>query len=1025
LVSKNVIKKLKGILKIIPILLIIIIIANSAKSQVTFFQNYNKKDGLQPQFIYSATQDSFGYMYFGTSKGLYRYDGHKFINIKSSLDNVANNIGTNLIHVTLDESNNVWCASYNSLQLYQPLSNTFYTPASLRQFFKTTSTKTIRHLFYHKQQMFFTLTTNEVYVYNYKDSIVKQINKHIKEDSYLNGCIAIGNKIALLYQTEIVVLNNKYGELYRIKIPHGYLWYNNFKNKICLFNNIQEAYIYDIDANKLNLVYANKKENLRTEIRAIAMTDTSIILAGNGLINYSLKTKQIRYNPQSKQDPHNLHARKIVNIFKDKEGNHWLCGHDGLSMLPWQNNYVSVVDIRPDDMHYIEPFEVAENKDNVYFAGNNNTGTAVLNKYNHKVSYIPNPPNNCIYSITNIGKNKIVGSTDNESYILSANNTWQKSKYKSIQGQSVAFSGPSYNIDSSTAIIAGATNNYYKANWLTNTFNFIKGIEGKDVDSITKNASVYPVLLDKKNNMWFISKVGIIKYDVKNNKVTNYGSEKNPTNGYLLHPQSIAEDKYQHKWICTRDMGLFELIDDTTKPTLIRHKVEKNYITTINYNAQNHTLIMSVDNGIFTYDIASKKSLGYITEDAGMPFNNEGYTNYIGENNILYKLYFGKIAIVNLNNYTTNPYVPKTIFSSIKFLDSEFAYQWLQNKNKVIELQPNQNLLVIQLSNLLYNNAVQNNYCVYLKGVDTAIRDLYAINEVSYANLAAGTYTLTAYGRNNDGLQGAPIYLYFKILKPVYLRWWFVLLSLAAIASIIALFYHNKIKSIKMQEKLKVEYNKQIANIEMRALRAQMNPHFIFNSLNSIQKYILKNQHFEASQYLTKFSKLIRLILDHSNENYVLLYNELELLSLYINMEQMRFDNKFTYNINTDEALNNAEIFIPSMLIQPYLENAIWHGLMHKDGTGHLELSIIKADNESIAITITDNGIGRAKAAELKSKRVLKNKSFGMQITEDRIKILNNANNINATATITDLYNNNGQAIGTKVQIILPIKTKL
>ncbi|MBN8566983.1 MAG: histidine kinase, partial [Flavobacteriales bacterium] len=222
---------------------------------------------------------------------------------------------------------------------------------------------------------------------------------------------------------------------------------------------------------------------------------------------------------------------------------------------------------------------------------------------------------------------------------------------------------------------------------------------------------------------------------------------------------------------------------------------------------------------------------------------------------------------------------------------------------------------------------------------------------------------------------------------------------------------------------LKSIYAQQIAEIEMKALRAQMNPHFIFNSLNSIQKYILKNDSFAASQYLTKFSKLIRLILDHSNQNYILLSSEVELLKLYIEIEALRFDNQFDHELILDDSLNTDIIQIPSMIIQPYVENAIWHGLLHKETKGKLTIEISDFDKNNIKVIISDDGIGRQKAMELKSKQVLKKKSYGLQITESRISILNKTQSSKTTLKIHDLKDQDGNALGTKIELIIPIQT--
>ena len=207
----------------------------------------------------------------------------------------------------------------------------------------------------------------------------------------------------------------------------------------------------------------------------------------------------------------------------------------------------------------------------------------------------------------------------------------------------------------------------------------------------------------------------------------------------------------------------------------------------------------------------------------------------------------------------------------------------------------------------------------------------------------------------------------------------------------------------------------------MRALRAQMNPHFIFNSLNSINKYILKNDHANASRYLSRFAKLIRLILDNSNSKEVALSNELEALKLYIEMESLRFTNKFSYEIIIDENVSIYTLQVPPLIIQPYVENAIWHGLLHKETGGHLSVFVKYTHDNMLQCTIEDNGIGRARASELKSKSATANKSLGMKLTEERIIMLNRYTALDASIEIIDLENKEGEAASTKVILTIPI----
>jgi putative methionine-R-sulfoxide reductase with GAF domain len=246
---------------------------------------------------------------------------------------------------------------------------------------------------------------------------------------------------------------------------------------------------------------------------------------------------------------------------------------------------------------------------------------------------------------------------------------------------------------------------------------------------------------------------------------------------------------------------------------------------------------------------------------------------------------------------------------------------------------------------------------------------------------------------------------------------------LITIASLCA----NKIIRAKAEEEAQKtqavlsDTQQKMAEAEMQALRAQMNPHFIFNCLNSINRYILKSDEATASLYLTRFAKLIRLILDNSGSKTVLLSNELEALKLYIEMEALRFDKKFSYSIKVDRAVNADSISLPPLIIQPYVENAIWHGLLHKEDEGCLSIDIKMADEGMLECMIDDNGIGRAKAKEVRSKSATHRKSLGMQLTEKRIALLNQQAQMNASITIIDKEDEAKMPTGTKVILHIPV----
>ena len=239
--------------------------------------------------------------------------------------------------------------------------------------------------------------------------------------------------------------------------------------------------------------------------------------------------------------------------------------------------------------------------------------------------------------------------------------------------------------------------------------------------------------------------------------------------------------------------------------------------------------------------------------------------------------------------------------------------------------------------------------------------------------------------------------------------------ALIAIAFIFLLFNQYRINTHRKNDKEKYLLQNQLSEMRLEALRSQMNPHFIFNALNSINRYIIRNSKETASEYLIKFSKLMRMILENSKSTSVTLENELQALQLYVELEALRFDNKFDFNISIDPAINKSSVVIPPLIFQPFVENAIWHGLMNKQERGAISIKVNQKQNNKLLVVIEDNGVGRQKATEF-INRTHDGKSFGMQITKDRINAFNkNEDNLK----IMDLFDSQNNSAGTRVEIEL------
>ena len=263
-----------------------------------------------------------------------------------------------------------------------------------------------------------------------------------------------------------------------------------------------------------------------------------------------------------------------------------------------------------------------------------------------------------------------------------------------------------------------------------------------------------------------------------------------------------------------------------------------------------------------------------------------------------------------------------------------------------------------------------------------------------------------------------------KLKNATMLKWFLIIgLIIIAISSIIV---YRSLSLRRKNYQLKSEHEKatlkqNATQLEMQALRAQMNPHFIFNCLSSINRFILINETEAASSYLIRFSRLVRLVLANSKKTVIPLEDELDMLRLYLDLERMRFKNAFDYSIVFINPIDSGAIFIPPLLLQPFAENAIWHGLMHKRGHGCLEIALAD-ENNTLMCTITDNGVGRAAAALQKRESVDIKKSLGLDITAERLALHNGGNRDVPFFSIEDLTDEEGQPRGTKV--LLKIKYK-
>lgn len=331
-------------------------------------------------------------------------------------------------------------------------------------------------------------------------------------------------------------------------------------------------------------------------------------------------------------------------------------------------------------------------------------------------------------------------------------------------------------------------------------------------------------------------------------------------------------------------------------------------------------------------------------------------------------------------------------------------------------------------------NDIDINYSILSFNTDSRYQLYYKINNgkwqvispmvrnLKLASLSPGEYDIYFELRGDKGKVYAQDPVSFKISKAFWNEWWFWCAGFVIISACGYSYYKWQTSIIRHQNKLvleKVELEKNLRNSMLTSIRAQMNPHFFYNALNAIQFFIFSDDKRNASTYLVKLSKLTRMILEMSEHESISLQDEIEALSLYLDLEQMRFSD-FSFELQTAGNVDSELVKIPPMVVQPYVENAIKHGLLHRKGNKFLSIQF-RRDNGTLCIAIDDNGIGRVRANELNQIKKDKHHPFATYANSKRIDLLNKERDKNIGIIYTDKYDAQGIAAGTTVVISIPL----
>lgn len=379
------------------------------------------------------------------------------------------------------------------------------------------------------------------------------------------------------------------------------------------------------------------------------------------------------------------------------------------------------------------------------------------------------------------------------------------------------------------------------------------------------------------------------------------------------------------------------------------------------------------------------------------------------------------------NSQSANKTEPLTSISDVrlfyeplaKTIYKNFCGPW--NKINSFELPYNQNHLTFDFMGINLSNPDAVRYQWMLKGFDQSWSPVSAQNTVTYSNLPDGVYEFMVMACNEDGIWNQqPATVSFTIRTPFWKTKWFIISAVLMTLLMIYLMFRYRIRQIRKRsaaEREKLMIEKSVIEMEQKSLRLQMNPHFIFNALNSIQSQIGSNNDQNARYYLAKFSHLMRQILDNSRQSSITLKEEIQTLENYLLIEKFSNGDHFDYSISTAANIETDFIEVPPMILQPFIENAIKHGVRHlKNKRGKIEVTIDEKDNVLIC-RIRDNGVGRKKSDEInKSKKDSYHQSTALSVTEERLKYVNEGTKFKSLQ-IVDIEDENGEAAGTEITI--------
>jgi ligand-binding sensor domain-containing protein len=986
-------------------LIISLLYFSSVSGQQLLFENYTSEQGLSQNSCYTISQDGDGFMWFGTQDGLNRYDGKQF-KVFLPQNQVGKKLPSNYItSLFFDSSQNLlWVGTLGGFCFYNAARDSLVSVSEMYPFAAGLAKTSIKKIISFKKDEYWLITYGQgLILLNTRLNKISRFFDDEQNKARVSSIVQHDGKLVAALFNNIYQLRPTKDSYYPEELVHGYV-----------FPEIKELYSYRkaLLIGTLTKGYYSVRGSLNdsSNIHPFSILTGGIGCftedakgrlwigtRGSGIFQYDPATQQSINAAHNKFDSRSPGKNFVLSLFKVRQGIVW-CGLSGSGVakydpLKYQFESISNQPLNdaslPDDM----VFDIFRSKDDRYFVATQNKGLAEWN-----------PSSNSFKPFTASSK---IGQVSNTIYDIAEddkNNMW------------VASWGGLIRIDRKTnEVVYKETRSQLLAQKLYGI------IKLKNADSLLVTGEVGPGFYSLREQLW---------------KPLPETLGWNP--GYV--GRYMYEAPNSDVWICTVGGGLvkynyrsnsFAVIDPVRKISVyVRHLLPDNNI-----------LWLATDNGIILYDpvnnIVKKHfvlgGIGVSNVCYAIQKDDQGFF-WVSTNNGLCRVDPRTFAVRHYNNgngltfleYNTacalkapdgsllfggvggitkfnpaflkeNTYSPDPLITALNINDSSWNFKSGSQGGPKLEFNHRQNFMTFFFAVNNFSNQNNNQFVYRLKGLSDNWTNCGNRNFANYTSLPPGSYTFQLRSANSDGkwCQGVTT-LSFIISPPWWRTWWFRLGAVLALAGAVIYFTRKRINVVRGEAHLK----QKLAETEMMALRAQMNPHFIFNSLNSIREMILNNENQEASHFLSKFAHLIRITLDQSGQSFISLRNTIDYLHRYVEMEQVR-NAEFTCRILAEDELDLDDTELPPMLIQPFVENAIWHGVTSKEK--NIDISIdFRKEKHQLACVIADNGIGINASLRNKINGHDLHHSVGIENIHHRIRLLNEKYNLRSSISIED-----------------------